>query len=162
MLALCFLPAGCLHWPGPTSSPQMLALFGGPEGYELVHIPALARIELYRLAADPIAASPAARRIGGALVVAGPNALDDATLEQVSVILRDAAAYDWTASPQPGGQGHPTVALRFSGVKKTIDLLFSFADNSLSVYEGDRRSGCASFAPSAGKLSALLSPPGRE
>lgn len=158
--ALTVLLTGCLRWPGPTSSPRTLALYGGQEGYELVHVPALARVELYRLAADPAHAPATARRIGGIPVASGPSALDDAALKRVSEILRDEASYDWTESPGPSTHpAQPPVALRFSGAKKTIDLVFSFADNALTVYEGDQRLGHARLTERAAGLPALLAQP---
>ena len=154
---MMILLAGCLRWPGPTTSPRTLALFGGQEGYELVHIPALARVELYRLTADPASVPASAGRIGGQPIASGPFALDDAALQRISEILRDDGSYDWTAPPVPFTSAFPpTIALRFAGARKTIDLLFSFPDNTLTVYEGDQQLSRARLTGRAGELSSLL------
>jgi hypothetical protein len=155
-IGMMILLGGCLRWPGPTTSPRTLALFGGQEGYELVHTPALARVELYSLAADP-AAPGSARRIAGQPIASGPHALDDAALQRISDILRDEASYDWNTPPAPPASGSPpTATLRFVGARKTIDLLFCFTDNTLAVHEGDKQLSRARLAGRAGELSSLL------
>ena len=153
---MMILLGGCLRWPGPATSSRMLAIFGGQEGYELVHVPALARVELYHLATDPAAAASAGR-IGGQAIASGPHALDDAALQRISDILRDEAFYDWNTPPAPPASGSPpTAALRFVGARKTIDLLFTFPDNTLTVHEGDQKLSRARLTGRAGELSSLL------
>lgn len=136
------LISGCPKWPGPTGPARVTTMMGGEKGYELVRIPALARVEVYQLGK----ATPATEKaIGGWEIASGPTAMTDERLKRLSDLLCAETTYDFAIAK--GCEFKPDVALRFAGVKKTIDLLFCTTCNEVQVYEGDKRIGGAYYDP---------------
>jgi hypothetical protein len=128
-VAIVLVLGGCLRWPGPTGSPKVLNLFGGESGYELVHLPALARVEVYR--------GPAGE---------GPLKLGDAELGRLSEILRAGSTYE---DAKPANVAfRRDAAVRFAGVKRTIDVAVSYGQREVRVTDGVTEVGRATVVDS--------------
>lgn len=152
LIAPALMLAGCLHWPGPMGAPKVMNLLGGQEGYELVKIPALAQVEMYRMTRQYDKADTKA--IGGWKIASGPTRPEDAALKRLSEVLTSDASYDFNVAKRCAFQ--PDVALRFNGVKKRIDLVFCLTCSEVQVLEGEKKIGSAYFDPAAEEIRHLL------
>jgi len=153
--------AGCIHWPGPGGDPRIMKLYGGEDGYELIAIPALAKINAYRV--ERIHGSPTAvpsqrtaiepKKIGGATVMEGPVTPTAAELQQLSAILKDTSTYNWDESK--GCIFNPDVAVRFAGHDTTLDVVLCFSCRQLAAYKNGELLGMEYFDDRAPALKAL-------
>jgi hypothetical protein len=154
LVPFLFTTLACVRSPGPTGPPEVTALYGGPLGYELVRIPALAHVEQYRVAARNSAATRPV--IGNAAILAGPVRPDDATLKALSDVLCRKETFDFGVVKKC--EFNPDVALRFAGARRTLDLVFCFTCGDVIAFQGERLIGQASFDPAKAELRALLRP----
>jgi len=152
LLALCLVQLGCVTSPGPSGPPRVTTLLGGQRGYELVKIPALARVWAYRVA--PAGQPGTGETIGGTSVTAGPTAAAGQSLSRLSSLLTAEDTYAWGQAKRC--DFHPEIAIRFTGARKTIDLIFCFKCNQLRVYEDERQVGAADFDPRAAEVKAAV------
>lgn len=144
---------GCLNWPGPGGDSRVEKLYGGSDGYELIAIPALAQVRVYRVTVRPGDDSSAAI-IGDATIVDGPVQPGPESLKQLSQILTSPDTYSWQSAKASKFQ--PAFAVRFTGVKTTIDVLLDFSNKLLVVYENGQRVGGEDFDSRAAKLRSLV------
>lgn len=151
LIVSMMLISGCPKWPGPTGAPRVTTMLGGEKGYELVRIPALARVEVYQLGKPTQAKDKA---IGGWEIASGPTALTDERLKRLSDLLCAETTYDFATAK--ACEFKPDLAIRFAGVKKTIDLLFCTTCNELRVYDGAERIGGAYYDPREKDVEELL------
>jgi hypothetical protein len=159
ILCVALVAGGCLRWPGPAGPSEVVKLYGGQDGYELVRVPALANVQRYSVAARQMPRDADRAAIGNAVIVDGPVRPDDATIKALSDVLCRKETYAFDTAK--GCIFKPDVAVRFAGARRTLDVVFCFSCKQVTVFEGDKRIGGAEFDPGAAQLAALLKPAGK-
>jgi hypothetical protein len=156
ILWVALVAGGCLRWPGPTGPSEVVKLYGGEDGYELVRIPALANVQRYTVAARVLPRDVGRATIGNAVIVDGPVRPDDGTIKALSDVLCRKETYAFGMAK--GCKFNPDVAVRFAGARRTLDVVFCFSCKQVMVFEGEKLIGGAEFDPGATELAAMLKP----
>jgi hypothetical protein len=156
-LVLIVASSGCVgssESPQREASAEVMKLYGGEAGYELIASPFSTRVTAYRVAPIDTQDPPVVRQIGGAAILGRPILAERETREDLRAILTDPAAY--SVDPQSSCNFEPGVAIRFQGEAASIDVVFSFVCDELEVYQGGKRIGHAGFTGRRGDLVAVV------
>jgi hypothetical protein len=128
-------------------------LFGGFEG--LVAVVEPEQVEAYRVARlHKILKGENPETIGGAGILSGPVAVDEATARDLAEILKSADTYGWDFAK--GCKFDPGVAIRFIGKSSTTDVLFCFHCEELQVWRDGKRVGGEDFDADSHRLRAIM------
>ena len=128
-------------------------LFGGIEGIVAVVEPE--RVEAYRVAPlHKIPKGETPETVGGAGILSGPVAVDEATARDLAEILKSADTYRWDSAK--ACKFDPGVAIRFIGKSSTTDVLFCFHCEELQVWRDGKRVGGEDFDADRKRIAAIM------
>jgi hypothetical protein len=128
-------------------------------GKEVAHTLATApRVLAYRVKPDPVKAdAPEAKTaVAGYPVIGGAVALDAETSKNLRAVLLDPGAYEFGVAK--ACEFVPGVGVRFVGEERTIDVVFCFECDVLSIRAlgSERWQGGGSFDPGRARFVAVM------
>lgn len=131
---------------------RVVTLFGGKDAWSAVSSPT--KVEAFRLKDKVFAPNDARKPFGGYPVTAGPIDVASKDAEELASVLRDETIYEWDSAKACEFQ--PGVAVRFTGAKETVEIVFCFSCEVLAVYRNDERVGSEDFDQARESLAAIV------
>jgi hypothetical protein len=130
---------------------RVVELYGGPDGLAAVLNPTT--IEAFRVNSVWLGLGED-QQIGGYRIVSGPVQVGKPIAAELADILKDSRIYEWdwagTCSFEPG------VAVRFVGRESTVDVLFCFGCEELTIWRNGKHAGREDFYRARTRLAGIF------